>query len=573
MKVYETINGVKTPMLIAKGIFSLLCLLFFFVFINVLFRYPYVFRLGYLNDDAGMVLLARTFFSQHSWWSILLQNTGAAPESLPQIYRPLQLLSLWLVDSLYPGIPGAQHLFSLLLLSLGQGILFLALRPVLSIKNAFFASVLPAMALAASEANFWIADRHDLFLFIFFALGLLALKHKNMQLLLLSCIGGFLSNEKALVLPMLFVVYAKIFFSAERKRFLQLSLLALCSIASYALFRFYLFGTAIGGYDNRLFSSWQSLYSFLYVAPSALFISYSSTRLYLGVGVFLLLIGFTFYYREREQKTKAHRSRLVTQIMLFFITLYIASLPTARYMLDFNVRVADTRIYYVVLLTLALFFAWICQQNEGKRVIPTFLSIAFLAITAFSGREGLVRMVAAHRFTEQFLRDYEQSCGCVALHEADFSGVPGQYQGVHISTSPTWLKSYAILKGAPVCSRKNPCHVHYRCTSMQCELAAQHYANQKVPDNLKSLHFVSMFSHEDVLHTKVRIRESYLTVHGQLTDRQKKELYLKVIGAGVKEHFVKVRVNAKGKFKAFIAFAGALKEHKAHDIEVYGAIL
>jgi len=175
---------------------------------NFLFRCPELFSFGYLNDDAALIQGAIAAFSREGVLPLFFSSYG------PDVIRPFQIIGFYL-ETLFFGIdPFPSHLISIGILSLSQTLIIFAIKRNISLLGAWVAVLPLGFSILAAEPNYWLSDRHDLYLLFFFSLSLLicsrclfsrnGMKSANYGwwlLLLFSIFGCYYSNEKGVAVP------------------------------------------------------------------------------------------------------------------------------------------------------------------------------------------------------------------------------------------------------------------------------------------------------------------------------------------------------------------------------------
>ena len=142
-----------------------------FLLFNFLFCVPFIFSFAYLNDDSALVMGAVADIDRNGPWHYFYQSYG------PQIIRPFQLFGMYIDAKLFSLNPLPSHFVSLVIFSLAQFVFFLVLRRHIGFLGSFVAAMLPALSIISAEPRYWLSDRHDLYLFFFFALTLLFTSH------------------------------------------------------------------------------------------------------------------------------------------------------------------------------------------------------------------------------------------------------------------------------------------------------------------------------------------------------------------------------------------------------------
>ncbi|MCB0354906.1 MAG: hypothetical protein KDD64_15340, partial [Bdellovibrionales bacterium] len=236
-----------------RGILALLVLLF-------VTRLPYLGSYTWINEDLSLELLARTSVQKHGLWYWFFHSYG------PKVLRPFQLLGMYGDYLLFGTNLTGRYLHSLVVLFLGLALILAVVQRMVPGILAFFVVAPLALSRGLAEPLFWLSDRHDLYLLMFFGASLfcaekflLPFQDKGYTarwgvLLVLCWWGSFFSNEKGLVVPLLSLLLA----SAFRGSSWKMSLLAgvAAAVVSWVLYfalRLSAVGTFIGGYDDSIF--------------------------------------------------------------------------------------------------------------------------------------------------------------------------------------------------------------------------------------------------------------------------------------------------------------------------------
>ena len=313
--------------------------------INFIYRFPSILSFGYLNEDLALIRGA----ANRDLLSLFWTSYG------PNIIRPFQVIGMGLEYQLFGLSAFPSHLVSLAIVSISQAIIFCLLFQLVGTLGAFAAVIPLSISLLGADSNYWLSDRHDLYLLFFAALSLVAVDFllrakRNVQLVLyglalfVSLWGGFYSNEKGTTLPVVIGVYAVVISLSRsgrldvRKAEVLAALCCILSIVSYFAFRYSVLGMLIGGYDNKIlpdhgFSLWEVA---LYIANMfSLPFKQNGLESYmlflaLGLPAWLFVIA-----RCISSSSKLYTKAAFAIVIICFLSFpLITGLPTYRFMLN-----------------------------------------------------------------------------------------------------------------------------------------------------------------------------------------------------------------------------------------------
>lgn len=217
-------SWVSSPMGNTKYLLAIL-LLIFIVFGNSIF-------FDYLHLDEDILIVGNSYFyKSSSAIKDIFFNNAYYPSGVTAYYRPFYVLSF--IGDTYLG--GSTHIFhatNLILHALASLLVFIFLKKLQSVNNgnnnlkslnlAFFLSLLFAVHPIVVQTVSWVPARGDSLLTIFLLLSIIQLadfllKHEKKYL-----VGHFIffflalfSKETALALPVLCIVYLKLFSDKE----------------------------------------------------------------------------------------------------------------------------------------------------------------------------------------------------------------------------------------------------------------------------------------------------------------------------------------------------------------------
>ncbi len=439
-----------------------------FLLFQLAFRYPYLATFSFVNEDASLIRLAVSSLERYGllYW---FQNSYG-----PAVLRPLQLLGLALQEQLFSGAALGFHLYSVALLAVSQTLLVMAFRPLVGLSAALFSVVVIGIAQMSSEPLFWISDQHDLYLLFFYSFAFLVFSHlvtadspSLWQFLLLFCSywGAFFSNEKAVVLPVLFSLFSLV---TGTRLFVRVAVSGGGALVTYFAYRYSILGVFIGGYSSGVFPH-EVTFSFVYkTLLSVFFTPFRQNTMYASTvsgvtGLILVFLLFILVLLERKHWKKD----ATIWLSLFVAALIVASLPVVSYLLPYNsYRIFSTRLHWMILLTFVPFLAVLFGGVFAlKRLRKTGLVVVFLLLLLIGagGRGAVQKFSRASKFSDRALELYLDKCHCANPQEPQTTGLPEIFAGAHVFSEAIWVEESALYHGLPRCEGgETGCRLRFR---------------------------------------------------------------------------------------------------------------
>ena len=446
----------------------------------------------FVNDDSALVLGSRDVAESPGLLEMFVTSYG------PNVIRPLQLAGMYFEHGALGWSAFQGYLATLAWLTLAQTVLVLAMRKRWGLLGGLVAAIQAGVSMIAAEPLYWLSDRHDVYLFFFSAATLWVLGDLLLPavregrrgslvaghvLLVLALWGGLYSNEKGVALPLLVVVLAAADLDLHAPvarpatwRYLAVAAVSAACLAAYFWLRTAVLGAAIGGYDNRilpaagvspgLVGSWLVNLAMIPARqPMADDVAVAAL-----VQASIVAAAATWVATRSLLPGRARARWWVSFVVLLVL---VASLPTARFIggAAFS-GLSNSRMLWlphlVLSAVLGALFATLLRATswERGRVVASLAVAAFLATTAFGGRQGLQAFAKVHPYNREVLRVFGQHCTCASLRAPQTRGLPTVLRGVNAYTERVWPDFHARLAlGLPECPDRagtETCEVEFR---------------------------------------------------------------------------------------------------------------
>lgn len=433
----------------------------FFVFfvLNFSIRAVFLGDLGYLNEDAALMLGARDSISQHGILYWFIHSYG------PQVIRPLQLISFWLDWQIFHALPLIQHIENIALVSVSQSLIVVTLVSVFG-RLSLLLLVLPlSMAFSAAEPNLWLSDRHDLILLVFFSCAMVAdwkiSSGVVRGVVLFFCfLGAFFSNEKGLVTPASIVCISLALspWSIDLRRVRpSVTAAGLAYLFYFPLRAFVLHGQVIGGYDERIFPDVISA-----IGLGKWVLTLISSPFRGGMYVPWLEVIFPFFLLIPITSSRVRKQVSSSTLVLLGANLLLLGLPTIR----FSPALATDHIFSSRMLWLPLFGSallvsylveryWQAKLRWVNLFVVSWWSIAVCSLVIGNVRS-LQYFVHANQASAKAFAEYSGRCGCTADPARAIVGLPVHVDTVNTFTESQWLIFDAKFHELPHCTSECP---------------------------------------------------------------------------------------------------------------------
>jgi len=459
------------------------------LFYNIVIRIPFLFKIFYLNEDSALIIGASNAYNwKHP--GTLLQHFYT-PYG-PNVIRPFELLGLYFENAIFGFTPQSSLVVGVFLFSLGLSFLWKAISYQINIFGVFACCILLSTSVATSEPLLWLSDRHDVYLFVFGSLSLLIcarqrILHSNIAitatLLTLFLWGGFLSNEKGTALPLMLSGAILVFNLADSdvvnkqklEESLGLILICLLNFIAYFLFRFFVLGMLVGGYDNKVLPDlfgFADILKFIFRAlTTTIFLQESQSGFeFILVSLVILLLGYLVLINVRldiakDKLNTCVRFKPIAIIFLLVLICISSAIPTLRAFLwegkeNFGIThigVLNVRNFWLNHITMSIILG-VIYGYLFSRVGSKFSKILIIGLISLQIGVGLAQtrragehFVEASNYTKNAMAVVSNICSCIDTKWSKGQGLIPLYAGVNSFTEPNWLHAHLLLNGFPKC--------------------------------------------------------------------------------------------------------------------------
>jgi len=445
--------------------------------------------LFYLNEDAALILGIKSSFENNGFSALIdlfFSWYG------PHIIRPFQLIGMFFENVFLSLTPDQSLLSSIFYLALGSLFFFLSLKKISNIWIAYISLFFLLFSSLNAESVLWLSGRHDLYLFLFFSLIFYfyskyicgEITNKKSLTIIFSFLVwcSFWSNEKSVSIPFIIITSHFLFYKLSSKRIKEQlisykqSFVFICTIFTinflgYCLYRFYIIGQLVGGYDNSFFPENMSISKVainMITIPilSAFDHKFTTLLIFIYLFIFLKLI-------LRENKS-------LKDMFLFFIGSYcilaLASFPTLK---GFGGHtngyegILNVRLFWMphIMMSIIQGYLWFYVIKNTNSILLKKFIISILVLNLFimfyANLQSSKAYASASNLAKKAVFAHGNYCQCFDRKRSQVSNIPIFYAGINSFNPNTWVETMSGLhNNLPECNENSlRCRIEFQESS------------------------------------------------------------------------------------------------------------